>query len=286
MLEEHCEIVGDHDPENYTFTIPFDVSVGGATTPTGTIFLPNAEFLFRVLGIAPSNVSDNTLVPVGTYESATRRAPSETLPTSARFGVDVARFGKDYGTLYTMAGGTVKRAAQFWKQDTVAYKEAIKSAALALPHTVTSLHIRIDGGGGFGGGVIDQLRIDDELIKRFTDYQILEVHFNGTPSNGKRYYDLVTEMYAEASESLKRLSLVKPPVTLEADLCERFYEWRNVQSVSVKKLEEKDKFKKRLDRSPDDGDGFVLCVAPDFLFKRAPDKPAYRPTMGGVAIKR
>jgi hypothetical protein len=40
----------------------------------------------------------------------------------------------------------------------------------------------------------------------------------------------------------------------------------------VKKLEEKKKFKKRMKRSPDDGDGFVMAVAPDFLFARKQHK--------------
>jgi hypothetical protein len=61
---------------------------------------------------------------------------------------------------------------------------------------------------------------------------------------------------------------VSPPEELQADLCERLYDWRNARGKDVKRLESKEEFRKRLipPRSPDDGDGFVLAVASDRLF--------------------
>jgi hypothetical protein len=73
-------------------------------------------------------------------------------------------------------------------------------------------------------------------------------------------------MYAEAGESLKGLRIESPPPELEADLTERKYKWVNKAGVSVKRLEPKADFKGRVKRSPDDGDGFVLAIAPDHLF--------------------
>jgi hypothetical protein len=96
---------------------------------------------------------------------------------------------------------------------------------------------------------------------------VIEVHFNGTPSNRTAYADLATELYAESAEAVKGLAIVDPPDELEADLCERTYRWANWKGYEVKELESKDAFKKRHNgRSPDDGDGFVLAVAPDFVF--------------------
>ena len=37
--------------------------------------------------------------------------------------------------------------------------------------------------------------------------------------------------------------------------------------VQKKKLTEKEKFKDANGRSPDDGDGFCLCAAPDVIFR-------------------
>ncbi len=257
-MREHYERVETHDPDAHTFELPWE---------PGIIYRPDPEFLFRVLGVAPANISDNTLIPVGRYEAACRRQPIEHDPERATMGVDVARWGKDYGTLFIRHNGRVWRETQFWKQDTIAYKERIKTAALMLANTgVKRLHIRVDGGGGFGGGVIDQLQADAQLEAAFTDFQVFEVHFNGTPHDDQAYFDLITEMHGEAAETLKGIALIQPPDALEADLCERLYEWRNVRGINVKKLQDKDKFKKDHQRSPDDGDGCVLALAPDHLF--------------------
>ena len=40
----------------------------------------------------------------------------------------------------------------------------------------------------------------------------------------------------------------------------------NRKGVDVKKLTPKDQFRTKHGRSSDDGDGFVLATAPDFLF--------------------
>lgn len=260
MLDEHCAVVAAHRADDHTFEVPWR---------PGLIFQPDAEFQFRVLGVAPGNLADNTLVPLGRYEAAAEREPQGTTELSARMGVDVARYGKDFGTVYGRRGGAARRVAQLYHQDTTAYAEAIKAEARALADDgVTSLHVRVDGGGGFGGGVIDQLNHDLELVRLFRDFQVQEVHFNGTPSaaNEHRYADKATELYAEAAETLKGLALEDPPALLEGDLTERTYKWMNRKGVSVKRLEPKDDFKKRIGHSPDDGDGFVLAVAPDFVF--------------------
>ncbi|MEA2174118.1 MAG: hypothetical protein QOD00_1710 [Blastocatellia bacterium] len=270
MIEKHCEVVTEHSEDDHTFDLPFPVITKDGTHPAGTIFKPNAEFLFRVLGIAPANISDKNLITVGRFEGACKREAPVEDPQRARMGVDVSRYGRDYGTLYIRHRGRVWRAAQFWQQDTNEYARVIKDEALKLAKQgVKSLHIRVDGGGGFGGGVIDKLKNDTELRGAFTDFRVYEVHFNATAQDEKSYHDLITQAMAEAAETLKGIRIERPPETLEADLCERLYEWVNHKGVDVKKLETKLEFRKpkRLGRSPDDGDGFVLSVAPDFLFK-------------------
>jgi hypothetical protein len=264
MIEKHCEVVVEHDGDQYTFEAPWQ---------PGTIYRPNAEFLFRVLGIAPANLADNVLIPVGRYEAATQRRATGQQPQSARMGVDVARYGKDMGTLYIRHNGRVWRAAQFAQLDTYEYYRRIKEQALALRKIgVTSLHIRVDGGGGFGGGVIDQLAHDLELVRAIPDLAIIEVHFNGVPYRADAYADLATEMYAEAGEALKALAVTNAPEALGQDLCERSYRWMNTRGLTVKQLEPKEGFKKRVGRSPDDGDGLALALAPDYLFSaRTPD---------------
>jgi hypothetical protein len=71
MLAAHCQEAPKHEPDEYTFEVDWK---------PGKIFLPDSEFLFRVLGVAPANISDKTLVPVGRYEAACKRAPIENSP--------------------------------------------------------------------------------------------------------------------------------------------------------------------------------------------------------------
>lgn len=275
MVDEHCEVVEEIEEDDHTFTLQFPVRTRDTVHPPGTIFKPDPEFMFRVLGVAPASVADNTFVPVGRYEAAKKRTPTPDRPEMARLGLDVARYGKDFGTLYVRWNGRLYRAAHFAQQDTGAYYRKVKEVALDLARRgVLSLHLRIDAGGGFGGGVADRCKEDLELSRAFGDFRVIEVHFNGTPQDPRAYADRATELYAHAAETLKGVALVRPPDLLEGDLCERTYKWVNFQGQDVKELESKEQFRKRLQRegqpprSPDDGDGCVLAAAPDFVFGR------------------
>ncbi|HYG80911.1 MAG TPA: hypothetical protein VD861_11010, partial [Pyrinomonadaceae bacterium] len=273
-LEKDCDVVAEHNEDEFTFDLPYDVCVAGVTYPAGTIFRPSARFMTDVLGITPPNNSDRTLIPVGRFEAACARKPAAGGDVKrARVGVDAARFGSDPGTIYFNWSDMVWCARELEQMEGPDYVEAIRKEALKLKEEgVTSLHIRVDA--GYGSEVIGGLKRDDELVKAFPDYKVYEVHFGGA-TYSKDYYHLVTEMYAEAAESLKALSVVDPHPTLEEDLCEREYDWRNKEGKDTKILEPKKVFKKRKRRSPDHGDGFVLAVAPDFLFsnKQVKSKP-------------
>lgn len=275
-----CETVKLADPDNYTFTLPFDVERSedgnGSHGPAGTLFLPNSEFLFRVMGIAPANLAQATFVSPGRYERAKTNPPLPGEEKRARLGVDVSREGDDFGTIYVRHAGAVWRegqiaGSQVQQQGGLIYYHQIKDACVKLAALgVTDVQIRIDGTGGFGSTAVDNLRADGELKRLFDVFVVVEVHFGAGAHEKTKYFDLVTEMYAQAAETLKGIHLVNPPELLETDLTERLYEFRNKNGIIVQKLEEKDAFKKRQTprRSPDDGDGLVLCLAPDHLFKK------------------
>jgi hypothetical protein len=259
MLEKHCEVVPEHDSDACTFELPWQ---------PGVIYRPDPEFMFRVLGIAPANVGDKTVIPTGRYEAAVQRDASGDDPAIARLGVDMSRWGADYGTLYIRHAGAVERKAQFYQQDTHDYTQRVKTEILALVDLgVANVHVRVDGTGGFGGGLVDSLKADDDLRRLIPDFKVIEVNFGSSPNDPKSYADLATEMYHETAEALKELRIDAPPSQLEDDLTGRRYKWVSKGARSVKKLEDKDEFRKRYHRSPDDGDGFVLAAAPDHIFK-------------------
>jgi hypothetical protein len=262
QMAAHCQVVDQHDDELLTFEAPWR---------PGTIYAPDPTFQWQVLGHAPALGGDDTMIPVGVYEAATKRRVTDDPgdPTTLTVGVDVARFGSDIGTCYARRGMVVWREAEFAQQDTLQYWRALRELVLReVAAGVRHVDIRIDGGGGFGGGIIDLLRGDVELLTTVPDLTVWEVHFGGRPYRWNAYADLVTEMYAEAGEALKGLILGDVPAKLEADLCERRYQMAHFQGVAVRRLERKEAYRARRKRSPDDGDGFVLCVAPHYLFDR------------------
>lgn len=264
-LAQYTEVVDEHDEDEHTFEVPW---------LPGKIFRPLPEFFWRILGIAPPDVADDTFCPVGRYRAATQRPPSgDDPPHRARLGADVARYGNDKGTLYVRHAGRVWRAAAFSHQDTYKYYLRIKSEMRdLLARGVTDIQVRVDAGGGFGGGVVDHLNADLEIRRREGDFaqlyrfEVLEVNFNALPYDPKAFYDLVTEMYYHAGEALKILRLENPPDNLEAELCERTYSYGKKEGRDVKVLVSKEKFRTQIRRSPDDGDGLVLAAAPDYLF--------------------
>ena len=277
-VQDWCEVASGRDEDNYTFTLPYDIPPNaegnGASGPAGTIFLPNSEFLFRVMGVAPANFAGNTFCSPGRYEAARKRVIdlAKEDGTRATIGVDAARFGDDYGTVYGCHKRVARRLEQISKQDGLVYYARIKAQALKYADQgVKVLHIRFDGTGGFASTAIDLLKADADLQKRFTEFRVIEVSFGGGPSveGGKLYDDIVTEMYAHAGLVIGSLRLESVPEQLEGDLTERTFGFVYREAKIVKRIEKKEDFKKRVvpHRSPDDGDGFVLCVAPDHLFR-------------------
>lgn len=276
-----CEVVSAHSEEDNTFTVPFAVATeGGIVHPPGTIFRPNAEFCFRVLGVAPANLADRAFVSSGVYEAALGRTDADPGDLSrGSVGVDVARFGRDAGTVYARHGSRVWRAGVVQRGedaitaetirsvDAFAYQEAVKRAAVELRDAgARRLSVRVDGTGGFGTGLVDLLRVDEDLRGWFEHVRIVEVNFSAKPHDVRAYADIATELYAEAGESLRGLRIESAPNHLEADLTGRPYEFVNRKGQTLKRLQEKEKFRKLHRRSPDDGDGFVLAVAPEYLF--------------------
>lgn len=277
MLKDHCVVVEEHDIDLYTFEVSWR---------PGVIYQPLSEFLWRVLGIASDVESVNTFCPTGRYEAAINRPVLESLVDSDRatIGVDVARYGDDKGTIYVNCRGQIWRHAQLSKKNSLTYYKSIREAIITLYRQgVTYFNVRIDAGGGFGSGPADLLQVDAwpesvEFPQRPPRVEVVEIHNNGKPHDSESFHDAITEMYYHAGEALKDLSLIpKPfegevdwlgtiPESLKADLTERAYTYKGYGALEVKALVPKESFKKRVNRSPDDGDGFAYAAAPTFLF--------------------
>ena len=262
------------DPKRYTFQTHWEI-----TGPDGTIYapgqwwLPQRGFLYGALGIPPEGGDGDTFITASQYEAATQRSPRPKTTTLARIGVDAARFGKDSGKIYLDLDGNVSLVGSVQSKDGWEYYRVIlKAAKLAAAAGYTDISIRVDGGGGYGSSPVDLCKASAELKELFERVVVHEVHFNGEPHTPEKYADLITELYALAGQTIDTASLRGTSPRTEEDLTDRKFGFavKNVNDVrrEVKQLESKDKFKKRHEgRSPDDGDGYVLTVAPEFVFK-------------------
>jgi hypothetical protein len=274
MAAKHCEPVKEHSEEEYTFELPYAVRTEAHTYPSGTIWRPNSEFLFRVLGVAPGNAADRAFVPVGVYEAARARVventPDEAL--EAYLGVDMARYGNDYGTIYVRHGRQVWREAQLYQKDTFGYCDVLEGLLERLYALgCRKVSIRVDGTGGYGVGVVDEMKARSRLYTGWHAIRIHEVQF-GSRAEDEKFYDIITQMYDHAAVALQELQLIRPPSELEHDLTLR--EWVDAKKGwrHYRKAESKDDWRRHPEkgagRSPDDGDGFVLATAPEHVVLR------------------
>lgn len=282
MIGKHCTPVLQHNEDDHTFELEWPVLLEDETVlPAGTIFRPDPEFQFRVMGIAPAVNAGDALVSMARFEAAVARPVAEVLPESAlleaQIGIDCARFGMDRGKAYLFHRYELTLEGEMAQEDTFAYVEAAKRAAMkAIRAGARRVSFRFDGTGGFGAGPLDLTRADEELnlLAREQGVQLIfhEVQFGSSPKDEDAYSDITTEMYAWVQELLSITRIPAPPEHLQSDLTERKFRWvaKNKGELCriVKRIETKDEFKARVkpSRSSDDGDGAALAMAPEDLF--------------------
>lgn len=275
--------IDEDDPARYTFQTPWEVEApDGRVFPPGQRWLPQRGFLYGALGIPPEGGDGDTFITASQYEAATQRPPRPKTGTLARIGVDAGRFGKDSGKVYLDLDGNVSLIGSVQAQDGWAYfRLVLKAAQAAARAGYTELSTRVDGGGGFGATVIDICKASAEIRELFGVATFHEVHFGGTPHTPEKYADLITELYALAGQLMPSTSIRGGSPRLEEDLTDRKFGYvvKNIDDTrrEVKELESKKVFKKRHEgRSPDDGDGYVLAVAPEYVFAQVDDYESSR----------
>lgn len=293
MVGKHCEVVPAADEDAQTFTLTWDtVDKHGTPAPAGTNLKPNGQFLFRVRGKTPKNEALEGFISEGRYEAACERDVEPLLTEEdtrfAAIAVDMARYGADSGTIYRNHRLVLTRDAVVQGQDTAGYVVRVEaSIARAIADGATEIELRVDNTGGWGIGVIDYFK---ERTYPGVTFGVVEVVFGAAATDSASYYDLATELYAEADATLARTRIATPSDELREDLTDRRLYYRHGRDKRyVQKAEEKDDFKKRHKRSPDDGDGAVMALAPRRLFLRrtataapaAPPAAAINPSLIG-----
>lgn len=194
-------------------------------------------------------ISDNTvfsphIIAIGIATERTRNALHT---TSNTVGWDVARFGSDENTLYMNKNGYVRLVDSWSRSDTMESVGHVRrhwGTVQQAPNLVVDV-------GGVGGGPVDRLR---EL-----GYPVTPFDGGSRAYDPDRYYNRRAEAYWEAREAMESglVDLEELDEDLQAELLEVQF---SVTSTNKIKLEEKEKVKDRIGRSPNRADAFVMCL--------------------------
>lgn len=204
------------------------------------------EARIEVKGMFPAQ-GDHQLIGPDLVMAAQERevAPDEFAPLI--IGADVARFGEDKSVIYFRQGrdGRSIKPRVYKKMSTTDFARRIAEAIDEFDPDA----VFIDG-NGVGGGVVDTL-VDMK-------YSVTEVQFGGSADDKMQYADKRTECWYNLAAWL-HVGAIIPDPHLKDDLTSPEYEYKGPDSL--KKLEAKEKTKKRGFASPDFADALALTFA-------------------------
>jgi phage terminase large subunit len=197
---------------------------------------------------APVNLGNTKLIAVKDVQKAMQNTIAQSTSPLV-VGVDIARFGDDKTVFCYRKGRYCFKIDTFSHLDTV----DVANRITALIKDYKPARVFVDA-GNMGAGVYDILR-DRGYAK-----VVRGVTFGGKAISDDRYHNKRAEMWALANEWLKDelpVQLVKDDELLD-DLCSvnKMYD-----TYGRLQLEDKDEVKKRIGRSPDKADAFVLTFA-------------------------
>ena len=167
-------------------------------------------------------------------------------------GIDVARFGDDRSVIYYRYGNVVQEPTTIKSSSLVELSEIVLSLCRQIRANMPSYNITINvDGTGVGGGLVDILN-----SKKAGYLTINEINFSQRPSNTTKYDDITTEMMFNVKEVLTEECVCIPSHEQTiSELSSRIYK---ITDKHKYKAESKSDFKKRLGKSPDYADAFML----------------------------
>ena len=219
-------------------------------------------FRVRVAGEFPKAEAD-TFIPLDLIERAEFVEVNGKL-VDLHIGVDVARYGDDESTIYTVKqctdGYNVDEVKIFSKNSTTELAGNVRQliASYNKKYENICVNVNIDG-GGLGAGVVDILDDDHGEL----NYVVNEKTFGGSGGNlsdeALQYSNDTGLMWGNVKRLLMAKKLHIPNDSeLYSQLCSRKY---RVDEDGKIKLEKKQDMKKRGIHSPDRADGLCLALS-------------------------
>ena len=215
----------------------------------------------KVLGQFPST-TQNTLFSTDTIYKGHDTKVKPLRESKIVLGVDVARFGADYSTVYIAERGLVdgsqsKEGIQVRLLDSWAQADADETVnrvhQLALKNGVHE--VRIDG-EGMGGPMVDRLtKLAD------TTYRVVSMRGSAASPDRFRWLNARAWWYSEAESRMRNGEIDIDPSDekLQNELLAHQYHFKN--QFSSLQIESKDEMERRGIKSPDFADAFCYAVA-------------------------
>lgn len=208
--------------------------------------LDSDEARVEVKGQFP-RVGDRQLIGNDLVMQSMQDADKQDTGAGLMMGVDVARFGSDHTVVRFRQGPDGRSIApEKWKGlDTV--QTADRCAALIAKYRPDAVCIDT----ALGGAVCD-------ILKKRGYRRIHEINFSSRPMN-ERYLNRRVEMYFAVKDWLYLGGVLDKDPTLKEDLTSVDYDFN--KTTGKVWLEDKDEVRKKIGRSPDDGDALALTFA-------------------------
>lgn len=237
------EITGDPDDPNRSPRIDKQ----WAQDMIDTYGRDNPWVMINVLGKFPPSSLNALLGPEEIRDAMSRRVPDGWQHAQPRMGVDVARFGDD-ATIIACRQGLNARFPfeEIRNADTTEICGRIMRTKMEFRSDFEA----IDGTGGFGAGVVDQLmQVGGEP---------LEIHMGSNASDSKHYANKRAECWYDLGQWVKRGGCLPNDPALARELSEVTYGFDKRGRIQI---ESKEFVKKRLGYSPDRADALALTFA-------------------------
>lgn len=221
------------------------------------------------LGLFPPGGFNNLLTSDQVERSMGRVLLPPQFEYAARvIGVDVARFGPDRTSIFKRQGNAS------WLPDILrgADTNVIAGRVAKLYGDWSADATFVDGTGGFGAGVIDQLKLGN--------LPVIDVQFAGSATDPK-FFNKRTEIWWEMCEWVKTSGALPrmPELVRELTAPTYFFQGGKIR------LEEKEQIKKRLGFSPDIADSLATTFAqPVKARPRGPDGQVMAKRRGQAVI--
>lgn len=207
-------------------------------------------FKARVMGEFPDGGED-ALIPLYLVENAIQRGgdyeeDGANSDAPITLGVDVARFGDDATVIQAVQGKVAFEPQKYYKQNTMATVGHVVRAIKELnPSRVNVDDI------GVGGGVTDR------LVELGYGSIVHGINVADAPNDAERFLNRRAEAWWQVKEWLESGGMLPDDRGILGALTAPKYKFASNGTI---RLEPKDETKKRLGRSPDEGDALMLAL--------------------------